>query len=362
MTDENVLLVAAGFASCCGAKSTARPAATRSRSWRPSTPTGMLTGARAVARGTCRLRAGAARAARRGEMLLHNHPSGRLEPSMADLSIAARAHDGGIGFGIVDNSGERLYVVVEVPAPTPVTRLDPFDVIALLGEHGPVSRELGSYEDRQSQRDLSAHLVDAYNDGGVLLLEAGTGVGKSFAYLVPALAGRAPTASGPWCRPTPSTCRSSWSARTCRCCGARLSDDTYEPTFALLKGWRNYLCRLRLETATASQQSLLEGDKHDELVNIAAGRRTRRRHTGRPAGSAIERSLGRSRRRSRPLPAPALPALRPLFRLPGPAQGGAGRCRRRQSPPARRRSRRPTGVGQLGGSGGPAAVPAPHSR
>ena len=35
----------------------------------------------------------------------------------------------------------------------------------------------------------------------------------------------------------------------------------HEPTFALLKGWRNYLCRLRLDMAASSQQSLLEGDK-----------------------------------------------------------------------------------------------------
>ena len=47
---------------------------------------------------------------------------------------------------------------------------------------------LGAYEDRPSQRDMAAHISDAYNDGGVVLLEAGTGVGKSFAYLVPALA------------------------------------------------------------------------------------------------------------------------------------------------------------------------------
>ena len=40
----------------------------------------------------------------------------------------------------------------------------------------------------RSQRDMTAYITDAYNEGGVVLLEAGTGVGKSFAYLVPALA------------------------------------------------------------------------------------------------------------------------------------------------------------------------------
>ncbi len=79
-------------------------------------------------------------------------------------------------------------MVVEVPRDRPVVRIDPFDVIDTLGEGGPVAAELRRYEDRRSQRDMAAHIADGYNDGGVQLLEAGTGVGKSFAYLVPALA------------------------------------------------------------------------------------------------------------------------------------------------------------------------------
>src|SRR5690606_34054748 len=49
-----------------------------------------------------------------------------------------------------------------------------------------------------------------------------------------------------------------------------LGDADYTPTFALLKGWRNYLCRARLESAGSSQQSLLEPEKLDELVQITA--------------------------------------------------------------------------------------------
>ena len=59
-------------------------------------------------------------------------------------------------------------------------------------------------------------------------------------------------------------------ARTLPLLRRALGDDEYEPTFALLKGWRNYLCRMRLETASANQHSLLEGDKLDELVNLTA--------------------------------------------------------------------------------------------
>ena len=230
---------------------------------------GILTAARAVARGTVDAVLALPGVAQRGEMLLHNHPSGRLEPSMPDLSIAARAHDDGIGFGIVNNDGTQLYVVVEVPKAKVVTRLDPFDVIALLGEHGPIAKELGAYEDRQSQRDLSAHLTDGYNDGGVLLLEAGTGVGKSFAYLVPALAWARANGERTIVSTNTINLQEQLVGKDLPLLRRALKDDEHEPTFALLKGWRNYLCRLRLETATASQQSLIEGDKVAELINLA---------------------------------------------------------------------------------------------
>lgn len=231
---------------------------------------GVVIGVRPVARGTADMVLALPGVARRGEMLLHNHPGGNLEPSMADLSIAATAHDDGIGFGIVNNSGTKLYVVVEVPRAVPVTRLDPFDVIDLLGEHGPVARELGGYEDRQSQRDLAAHLADAYNDGGVLLLEAGTGVGKSFAYLIPALAWARANGERTVVSTNTINLQEQLVGKDLPLLRRALKTDDYEPTFALLKGWRNYLCRARLETATASQQSLLEGDKLQELVDIVA--------------------------------------------------------------------------------------------
>ena len=75
---------------------------------------GVVTGARAVARGTVEMVLALPGVARRGEMLLHNHPSGRLDPSMADLNVAATLHDGGVGFGIINNSANELYGVLRL--------------------------------------------------------------------------------------------------------------------------------------------------------------------------------------------------------------------------------------------------------
>ncbi|PYP81512.1 MAG: hypothetical protein DMD25_01655, partial [Gemmatimonadetes bacterium] len=117
---------------------------------------GLIVEARVVARGTVDAVLALPGIAVRGEMLLHNHPSGVLEPSGADLAVAARLHDGGVGFAIVDNAVTDCYVVVECPRPRATARIDPIDVAALLAPSGPIARALGSFEDRPSQRDMAA--------------------------------------------------------------------------------------------------------------------------------------------------------------------------------------------------------------
>ena len=58
---------------------------------------------------------------------------------------------------------------------------------ALLQADGPVARALGdAYEPRPEQIEMAAAVERALADRSHLLVEAGTGVGKSFAYLVPA--------------------------------------------------------------------------------------------------------------------------------------------------------------------------------
>ena len=47
-----------------------------------------------------------------GDILIHNHPSGDLTPSDADLSVASQAGGIGAGFYIINNSVDRVYVVV----------------------------------------------------------------------------------------------------------------------------------------------------------------------------------------------------------------------------------------------------------
>ena len=231
---------------------------------------GRITDARAVARGTVDMVLALPGVARRGDMLLHNHPSGRLDPSSADLQVAARLHDGGVGFGIISNTAEQLYVVVEIPRAPETLRIDPFDVIETLGETGAVATVLGQYEDRPSQRDMAAYIADGYNDGGVLLLEAGTGVGKSFAYLVPALAWARANGERTVVSTNTINLQEQLVGKDLPLLRKALETDDYHPTFALLKGWRNYVCLQRLQHAVGAQRTLLEEDRLSELLDIGA--------------------------------------------------------------------------------------------
>src|SRR5207248_7582062 len=110
-------------------------------------PNGTLTDARVVARGTIDAVLALPGVAQRGEMLLHNHPSGFLEPSGADLHVAARLHDEGGGVGIVNNDVSTWYVVVECPGARQLARLDAVAVAGLLAETGPVAKGMGALED-----------------------------------------------------------------------------------------------------------------------------------------------------------------------------------------------------------------------
>ena len=67
---------------------------------------------RAVARGNQAAVLAAGRDADEGSVMIHNHPSGELEPSDADLGVAARLYEEGIGTAITNNGADGLFVVV----------------------------------------------------------------------------------------------------------------------------------------------------------------------------------------------------------------------------------------------------------
>ena len=61
------------------------------------------------------------------------------------------------------------------------------DVASILGDDGNIARRLTTYESRPQQLEMARSVEQAIRTQSHLIVEAGTGVGKSFAYLVPAI-------------------------------------------------------------------------------------------------------------------------------------------------------------------------------
>ena len=60
-------------------------------------------------------------------------------------------------------------------------------VARALAAAGPLARAIPAFEPRPAQQQLAAAVAQVFTDGGVLLAEAGTGTGKTLAYLIPAI-------------------------------------------------------------------------------------------------------------------------------------------------------------------------------
>jgi len=121
-----------------------------------------------------------------GDVVIHNHPSGHLTPSQADIEIASLLGNQGVGFYIVDNSAERCYQAVSPFARKVVERLSYPEIERFYAPDGVLSQALPGYEHRPEQTRMALNLAAAFNDEHVAVVEAGTGTGKSLAYLLPA--------------------------------------------------------------------------------------------------------------------------------------------------------------------------------
>lgn len=122
-----------------------------------------------------------------GDVVIHNHPSGQLTPSQADLEIASLLGNQGVGFYIVDNAVEQCYQAVAPFTRRHVERLAFPEIERMFAPGGIFAANLPGYEFREEQLRMSFAVTEAFNEDRVAVIEAGTGTGKSLAYLVPAV-------------------------------------------------------------------------------------------------------------------------------------------------------------------------------
>ena len=176
------------------------------------------------------------------------------------------------------------------------------NINAILGPNGTISRRIKNYEHRNEQMAMAEAVADALRNRNHLIVEAGTGVGKSFGYLVPAIlhvtaaenamAGQANSdetskekrkSSKDDDEDEDTVKRIIVSTHTISLQEQLISKDLpllnavipREFTSVLVKGRGNYLSKRRLELAESRSVSLWSNEQdHDHLNNVKEWSRT----------------------------------------------------------------------------------------
>ncbi len=227
---------------------------------------GLIERVRVVARGNAGAVPAVFEGLRTREVVIHNHPSGNLEPSDADLSLASAFANNGHGVYIIDNQAERVFVVVEPFLECAVTRLEPDTLAKHFAPGGALAEALHPYEERPQQTEMMAAAARAFNHDGIAAIEAPTGVGKSLAYLVPAAAWAQANRE----RVVISTHTINLQEQLVekdiplagRCCEK-------PPSAVLVKGRQNYLCLRKLQRA-ASEAALFDDSGDAKIIKQIA--------------------------------------------------------------------------------------------
>jgi ATP-dependent DNA helicase DinG len=151
----------------------------------------------------------------------------------------------------------------------------PRDAAALLAPGGPLSGALPSFEPRPQQTRMAAEVADALRSGLHLMVEAGTGVGKSLAYLLPAIlhATREGDLEPEERRVVISTHTRALQEQLARK-DLPLLERALRPAgilfrHALLMGSENYLCLQRLQEEMLRRGDLI-GDREGEILKALA--------------------------------------------------------------------------------------------
>lgn len=127
------------------------------------------------------------------------------------------------------------------------------DVAAILGAEGPFAREVPGFAPREAQQRMATAVAEAIEGADVLIAEAGTGTGKTFAYLVPALMSGRKVIVSTGTKALQDQLFFRDLPRVHGVLGSRAR-------ISLLKGRANYLCLYRLD------QSVREGNPDRQLA------------------------------------------------------------------------------------------------
>ncbi len=203
--------------------------------------------------------------ATKADVVIHNHPTGILKPSKQDLLVASQLGNSGVGFYIVNNLVDKIYVVVEPVGVYKYEKLELKELLFLLSKESPLAKEIEKFEERLEQKIMLEKVVSAFNENKILLVEAGTGTGKSIAYLLPSMY---------WARKNKE--RVIISTKTINLQQQLIDKDIpllkralgLDINYCLVKGRSNYVCLQKLENVRMNMDEVLDKNEVNDFQVI----------------------------------------------------------------------------------------------
>jgi Rad3-related DNA helicase len=200
------------------------------------------------------------------------------------------------------------------------------DLSAYFGLDGPLAQRIPGFRLRSQQVEMAQAVAQAIEQQEMLIVEAGTGTGKTFAYLVPALlaGGKVIISTGT------KTLQDQLFTRDLPAVREALRAPV---TVALLKGRANFVCHYHLERA-AIEGRFKSREEVQQLKSVERYAATSQAATAwdSPACRRTRRSGRRSLPRAR-IAWARLPALQAVLRDEGAQTGARGGCGGSQSSP-----------------------------
>ncbi|MGL4366761.1 MAG: helicase C-terminal domain-containing protein [Brevinemataceae bacterium] len=195
----------------------------------------------------------------KADLVIHNHPSGDLRASNADINIASLLATKKLGFYIINNDCSVINIVYK---PKPRFFLPEQEVLAIFQDKGLLAECIGSYEERPQQEELVSKIISAINNDNILAAEAGTGTGKSLSYLIPAAVWAVKSEKRVFVTTHTITLQNQIAKKDAELVSSIVERYTgIKPRFAVLVGRGNYLCPKNLN------ELLYERDKTESLFD-----------------------------------------------------------------------------------------------
>ena len=120
----------------------------------------------------------------KNEVVIRTTKPNQLYPSDMELELSEELYNRrNIAYCLLSSDLDDFYFVQDIDR----TFLEDIDIENYFAKDGILAKEIKGFEYRQEQEEMAQYIQEAINEDRKIIVEAGTGTGKTLAYLIPAI-------------------------------------------------------------------------------------------------------------------------------------------------------------------------------